>query len=141
MNPPPELIQLVLGEFQAALRENMDSNWDAKHGKPPRYGYVEHKESLKGRKAHETWNNPVAAAWHISRDTLKSTTIKEWGQPMIDGMFYDLFRGWFVISTDGASVQINWQTGPRFGRGYAHRIGVDTHGKYLLGKGERTWMS
>jgi hypothetical protein len=56
-------------------------------------------------------------------------------------MFYDLFTGWFCLTPEQDAVSINWQVGPRFGRGFQHRIGRDAEGRRLLEQGENTWMS
>ena len=138
MTPPTsELLDLVLREFQHVLRENLQYPWEAKYGKPPRYGYVEQTEwadnDLKRGKA--------IAAWHISPDAVHTSPIKDRESPTIDGMFFDRFRGWFCFTPDLAAVFINWQTGPRFGRGFRHRIGRDTAGRYLLEQGVATWVS
>jgi hypothetical protein len=114
MTPAPELIEIVLSEFQHALRENLRHPWEAKHGKPPRYGYVEQTD-LAG---NDLKMGKPMAAWHISPDVVHTCPIKDRQSPKIDGMFFDLFRGWFCFTPDLAAVFINWQTGPRFGRGF-----------------------
>ena len=137
MTPTPELLELVLSEFQRTLRENLQYPWNAKHGKPPKYGYVEYTEWTEG---DLKMGKPIAA-WHISADAVHTSPIKSPGSPKIDGMFFDLFKGWFCFTRDVTAVFINWQTGPRFGRGFKHRIGQDTAGGYLLDRGASTWIS
>ena len=140
MTPEPELVELVLGEFQRTLRETLQGPRGDESGKPPRYGYVEQTKwtgdaRKKGR---------AIAAWHIAPDIVRSCRIRyEYllTRPKVDGMFYDLFRGWFCFADDLSAVAINWQTGPRYGRGLSHRIGKDTLGQYLLDRGTVAWVS
>jgi hypothetical protein len=137
MTPSPELLEIVLSEFQHALRDNLQYPWEVKHGKPPKYGYVEQTDWS----GNELKMGKAIAAWHISPDAVRTSPIKNLESPKIDGMFFDLFRGWFCFSPDLTDVFINWQTGPRFGRGFKHRIGRDTIGRYLLDRGKGTWVS
>jgi hypothetical protein len=137
MTPAPEMLDLVLSELQHVLRENLEQPWDAKHGQPPRYGYVEQTELTED----EGKKGKTIAAWHISPDAVRATPIKNLENPKIDGMFFDQFRAWFCFTHDFTAVFINWQIGPRFGRGFKHRIGRDTLGHYLLDKGVSTWVS
>jgi len=137
MTPAPELLEIVLREFQSALRENLQASWDEKHGKPPKYGYVEQTEWTD----NELKMGKAVAAWRISPGGVHASAIKRLESPKIDGMFYDMFRGWFCFNHDLTAVSINWQTGPRFGRGFRHRIGQDTAGHFLLDRGARTWIS
>ena len=138
MTPPTsELLDLVLSEFQHALREHLHYPWEAQYGTPPRYGYVEQTEWAD----NDLKRGRVIAAWHISPDAVHTSSIKDRESPQIDGMFFDLFQGWFCFTPDLAAVFIDWQTGPRFGRGFRHRIGRDTAGRYLLDRGAATSVS
>ena len=140
MKPGPELVELVLSEFQRTLRENLQGPWGAESGKPPRYGYIE-QTKWTGNAARKGW--PIAA-WHITPDIVRSSRIKYLNlmtRPKVDGMFYDLFRGWFCFADNLSVVSINWQTGPRYGRGMSHRVGKDSLGRYLLDRGTPTWIS
>lgn len=60
---------------------------------------------------------------------------------LIDGMFYDHLVGSFCTTNDLKLVSINWQTGPRFGRGYIHVIEQGPNGTLIFGPPESTWMS
>jgi hypothetical protein len=137
MSIPPELIDIILNQFQSVLKENRMHPWEPKHGNPPKYGYIEQKEWTENSHGNE----PGIAAWYISEEIRKPSKLKGWGTPKIDGMFYDFLRGWFYFSPDMSLVHINWQIGPRFGRGSKHRFGTDSLGKYLLDQGENTWVS
>jgi hypothetical protein len=137
MTPTPGLLELILSEFQSALRENLKHVWEPKQGRPPKYGYVEQTEWTENEAARA---KPLAA-WHISSNVVRPASVKDPGPRKIDGMFYDLFRGWFYFPDDLSVVFINWETGPRFGRGFKHRIGQDTLGAYLLDRGASTWIS
>ena len=137
MTPPSELLDVVLSEFQRSLRENLQHPWEIKHGKPPKYGYVEQTEwTEKGLKM----GKPIAA-WHISVEAVHSSQIKKPESPKVDGLFFDMFTGWFCFTPDLAAVFINWQTGPRFGRAFKHRIGRDSAGRYLLERRTNIWVS
>ncbi|MGA8007448.1 MAG: hypothetical protein WCA17_15235 [Burkholderiales bacterium] len=140
MTPAPELLELVLSEFQRALREHLQGSWSPGTERPPRYGYIE----------QTNWTGQVRdkgkaiAAWHIAPDIVRACRIRHRDAPhppKVDAMFYDLFQGWFCFADDLSAVAINWQTGPRFGRGLLHRIGKDTLGRYLLDRGTTTWVS
>jgi len=137
MNPNKDLIQLILEIYQSVLTENLNHSWEPKHGNPPKYGYIEQKSWTDDSHG----NGPGIAAWYISQESQNTSQIKGWGTPKIDGMFYDVLRGWFLFSPDMSFVQINWQIGPRFGRGKKHRFGKDCLGKYLIDKGETIWVS
>ena len=137
MEPNSKIIDLVLCEFQDVIRENLNQYEDAEHGHPPKYGYILHTEWSD----HEDEVGLAIAAWHISSDIVRTASIKEPSPPRIDGMFYDLLRGWFYFTEDLSAVFINWQTGPRFGRGFKHRIGQDTLGGFLLDRGKCIWVS
>jgi hypothetical protein len=140
MIPNSKIIDLVLKEFQEVLVNNLERSWQPEHGDPPKYGYIEHTEFVEDVTGH-CKGKPISA-WYISRIFIKATTIKQGERSFqIKGMFYNIFLGHFCFAPDGSSVFINWVTGPRFGRGYKHRIGIDTKGDYLLDKGSPTWFS
>jgi hypothetical protein len=137
MNIPPNLLNIVLEEFQSALLTNLNHPWEVRLGKPPKYGYLEHSEWMEDGFRKTT---PISA-WHISPTTVRQTTIREFAPEMQNRVFFDLLYGWFYFSENLSTVDINWQTGPRFGRGFRHRIGQDTLGEYLLDRGKSTWVS
>ena len=137
MTPAAELIQVVLSEFQRTLQRNLEAYRGSTSGAAPRRGYVEQTEYPEN--AHEA-GKPIAA-WFVSPDAVQLSSIKEPRSPKIDGMFYDMLIGWFYFTNDLAAVHINWQIGPRYGRGFRHRIGRDTLGGYLLDRGTGTWIS
>ena len=132
-----DLLQLVFNEFKQAMCDIQNHPWEVQHGQPPKYGYIEQTEYVE----YQSGIAPAIFAWHISPSTIRSTIIKEQRTPKVDGMFFDLFRGWFFFAPDLSAVYINWQTGPRYGRGFRHRIGKDTLGAYLLDRGSGTWVS
>jgi hypothetical protein len=137
MTPAPELLEIVLSEFQHALRGNLEYPWEVKHGKPPKYGYVEQTEWTE----NDLKIGKAITAWHISPDAVRTTPIKIPESRKVDSMFFDLFMGWFCFAPDLTAVFINWQTGPRFGRGFKHRVERDNAGRYLLDRGVSTWVS
>ncbi len=83
MTPAPELLEIVLSEFQRALRENLQYPGNAKHGKPPKYGYVEQTEWTE----NERKIGKAIAAWHISAGAVRTSSIKKAESPKIDGVF------------------------------------------------------
>ena len=140
MKPDPELVELVLGEFQRTLREHLQGPWRDEAGKPPGYGYIEQTKCTPDERK-KGW--PIAA-WHITPDVVRPCRVKYYyllSRPKANGMFYDLLRGWFCFADNFSVVSINWQTGPKYGRGLSHRIGRDTLGQYLLDRGTPTWIS
>lgn len=135
--PSPDLLELVLDEFRHVLRTNLDKAHDSANRKVQRYGYVEQTtwtgdSSRKGK---------AVAAWHISTTKVYPSAIRELPRPPLDGKDYDTLIGWFQLSDDLSTVSINWQAGPRFGRGFDHRIGKDATGRFLLDRGRETWVS
>jgi len=140
VKPDPELVDLVLGELQRTLREIAQGPLGAESGKAPRYGYIE-QTRWNGAGPGKGW--PIAA-WHITPDIVRPCRIKYHfliKRPKVDGMFYDMLRGWFSFADNLSVVSINWQAGPRYGRGLSHRIGKDTLGRFLLDQGTPTWIS
>ena len=47
MVPSPQLVEILLAEFQAALVLNLNTKWEAHCGQQPKYGYVEHTEHFE----------------------------------------------------------------------------------------------
>ena len=133
----PELLNLVLNEFQTALRNNLDNASEFPRRNPPKYGYIEQTEYV----TKPLRKGSALRAWHFSATTMRPTLIKETSIPKSDGTFFNLFYGSFCFAPNFSAVYINWQTGPLFGRGFRHRIGRDTLGSYLLGRGSGTWVS
>lgn len=133
----PKLLNIVLQEFQSTLHSNLNHGWETRFGQPPKYGYVKQTEWMDDTHG----NAPVISAWHISESVIHASSIKDALSPTVDGIFFDLLHGWFYFSNDLSVVFINWQTGPRFGKGFRHRIGQDTLGEYLLDRGNITWVS
>jgi hypothetical protein len=138
MSVHPQLIELILHEFQMVLTKNLDDPWEQRHGPPPKYGYIEHTHFVE---EDSNRRGEAIAAWHISRTSIKTTLVRQTSKPSVNGIFFNLFYGDFCFIPDGSAVYINWQTGPKFGRGMRHRVGVDTLGEYLLSVGQSTWVS
>jgi hypothetical protein len=136
-DPAPELLGLVLSEFQDALSANLQYHWSPTSGKPPRYGRVDLTERMEF--AFAKWE-PLAS-WRISQKAVYPGSVGKPPSPKVDGMFYNWFYGWFYFADDLSEVFVNWQTGPLFGRGFRHRIGRDVIGRYLLDRGACTWIS
>ena len=134
-----QVTQLALREFQKALRENLDYKWEPRHGHPPSRGYIEQKQY-----STEPWMAGRALrAWSITTDSVEPLPTIH-GPPKdrnIDGMFNDLLVGFFGVTDDLARISINWQTGPRFGRGFVHSIERGPDGSRWLGRAQSTWMS
>jgi hypothetical protein len=137
MTTSPELLAIILSEFQDVLRENQKQEWQATDGHAPKYGYVEQTEWTPDE-CHRT---PPIAAWHISAHTVRPCAVKQPANPTITGMFFDLLHGRYYFGTDAASVHIGWQIGPRYGRGFVHRVGLDLLGRPLISRGISTWIS
>ncbi len=137
MTPSPELLTIILSEFQDVLRENLSHEWQPVHGRPPKYGYVEHTQFT----AHELGKGSAITAWQISAETVRECTVKQLAKPAINGMFFEVLIGWFYFTEDAAFVHVCWQIGPRFGRGFQHQVGRDTLNRYLISRGTNTWVS
>lgn len=56
-------------------------------------------------------------------------------------MFFESLWGQFGISKDSQYLAIHWQTGPRFGRGFLHRIQRGRTGAIWLAEGRMIWAS
>ncbi len=139
LNLSEQIIQLALQEFQKTLCENLKYNWKLIQGSPPKHAYVEQKEY-----STKAWYSGVALrAWSITADSIELLTSHAvpTGKRKINGMFYDLLIGSFSVADDLSCISINWQTGPRYGRGFIHLIERDPDGTLSLGIPKSTWMS
>jgi hypothetical protein len=139
MTPQEQVIQLALREFQKVLRENLEYEWDQHHGHPPKCAYIEQKAY-----STEPWQAGVALhAWSVTPDSIESLAFPAGPptKPKIDGMFYDTLVGFFGITQNFACISLNWQTGPRFGRGCVCSIERSADGSIMFGSPKPTWMS
>jgi len=102
-------------------------------------GYIERKEF-----ATAPWSAKAPiAAWSIENygTVTEIEPITTWKMPAIDGMFFDSLVGYWGVSDNLKRLSINWQTGPRFGRGFVYPI-LETPGGVLnLGVPKTTWFS
>lgn len=132
------LVALSLLEFTKTLQENLAYPWELRHGRPPKSGYVEQKEySTSPWTAGEAFR-----AWTVAPDSV-CELLHDFDPPSdraVDGMFFDTLVGFFGISQDRTNVSINWQTGPRFGRGFVHPV-ERRDGALWLGPASSTWIS
>ena len=138
-DPLLQIARLAINEFVNTLRHNRDYNWSGAHGKPPTQAYIEQKDY-----ATTPWSNtPSLAAWSVvDYETVNAITPRtEWKKPVIDGMFFDCMIGYWGVTKDCKYISINWQTGPRFGRGFAHAILQAETGILYLGSPRSTWVS
>jgi hypothetical protein len=140
--PLEQVTQLALREFQKALRKNLEYKWETKHGRPPAHAYIEQK--VYNASSDEPWGGGhILRAWNVTPDSVEPLLTAS-GPPKdskIDGMFYDLLIGFFAINDDFTRVSINWQTGPRFGRGFVHSIDHRPDGSLSLHRAQSTWKS
>lgn len=133
------LTHLALKQFVAALCANRDHDWSPSHGKPPSRAYVERKEY-----ATEEWTDKTTiTAWAIENyDSITEVEpITKWDKPISNVMFFDCLVGYWGVSDDLKRMSINWQTGPRFGRGFVYPVLESPAGKLYLGESRATWVS
>lgn len=133
------LTHLALKQFVAALCDNRDHEWSPAHGTPPSSAYIERKEY-----ATEPWTaKTTITAWSIENyDSVSEIEpITKWDKPILSGMFFDRLVGYWGVSDDLKRISINWQTGPRFGRGFVHPVLESPTGILYLGDGRITWVS
>ena len=133
------LTHLALKQFVAALCDNRDHEWSPSYGTPPSSAYIERKEY-----ATEPWTaKTTIAAWSIEDyDSISEIApITKWDKPILSGMFFDRLVCYWGVSGDLKRVSINWQTGPRFGRGFVHPVLESPTGTLYLGDGRITWVS
>ena len=60
---------------------------------------------------------------------------------VIDGIFFDWLIGSWGVADDLTNFLINWQVGPRFGRGFIYPILESPTGRIYLGVRKPTWVS
>lgn len=130
---------LALKQFTSTLCGNRDYAWSPNSGKPPSKGYIEQKQFSR-----EPWvNDQAVAAWKIE-DYESISTIEPMARlpkPVTDGMFFDWLIGHWGVADDLKNLSINWQTGPRFGRGFIYPILEAPTGILYLGNRKPTWVS
>jgi hypothetical protein len=127
MTTSPELLAIILSEFQDVLRENQKQEWQATDGHAPKYGYVEQTEWTPDE-CHRT---PPIAAWHISAHTVRPCAVKQPANPTITGMFFDLLHGRSLFRTMLHRCT-SLQTGPLW-QGFVHRS-LDLLGRPLISR-------
>lgn len=133
------ITQLALKQFVVALCDNRDHSWNPDHGTAPSKAYVERKEF-----ATEPWSpKSTIAAWSIDDycSIVEIAPIENLDRPTVDGMFFDTLYGYWGVSVDWKRISINWQTGPRFGRGFVYPILESPTGILYLGDRVTTWVS
>ena len=133
------ITELALKQFTSTLCSNRDYAWGPNRGTPPSKGYIEQK-----RFSREPWTNDRAlAAWKIENyeNTTKIEPLTKSPKPVIDGMFFDWLIGSWGVANDLKNLSINWQTGPRFGRGFIYPILEAPTGILYLGDRKPTWVS
>lgn len=133
------LTHLALKQFVAALCDNRDREWSPSHGTPPSRAYIERKEY-----ATEPWVvKTTIAAWAIENydSVTEIEPMTKLDNPVLSGMFYDVLVGYWGVSDDLKRMSINWQTGPRFGRGFVPPVLESPIGILYLGDGRITWVS
>lgn len=133
------IVQLALGQFTKRLCDTRDFNWGDNHGSPPSKGYIERKPFSKVPYVSDA---PIAA-WAIKNyDQIENVNpLPTWPKTKTDGMFFDIMLGNWGIARDGKRLSINWQIGPRFGRGFIFNILTSTTGIPYLGEPKPTWVS
>jgi len=137
-----KIVKQILKEFQKVLfdlRANSDEE-SCKYGYPPQSAIV---------KYHDKYDSTgmtigkVIATWYISKDKISrlDNLEKEPELNPISGMYYFEGRFLFSISKDKSNAIVEWQVGPRFGRGYKYKI-VNSDGEacQLIEK-EILWVS
>ena len=141
MESEPDFTRRILREFQEVLSENLNFAWEPKHGVPPKVAYIAQTSN------HKQWWSLESAvtAWKVTPDSVEVMAIPEFIQikpaKLTTGMFFDLCFGTFQIDAASATVWINWQTGPRFGRGCRHPIEKNSEGITYLGRPTPVWAS
>ena len=119
-----KIIKLVLVECQNILRElhcsakEMDADY---YGNPPKGVIVQYhdKFDLKGFK-----NGNLISVWKITLDdiiSIEDLTIEPATQP-VDRMYYKEGRILFAINIEKKKIVLEWQVGPRYGRGFIYNI-------------------
>ncbi|MGJ8641115.1 MAG: hypothetical protein ACSHYA_17120 [Opitutaceae bacterium] len=137
------VINISLREFQQVIKNNSEFQWSPNSGTPPQVGRINLIEYKKKKHAYDL-SSPILRSWTVSTDSIEELSraeelpIPEYKK---DGMFYDILLGWFSILPDGSAVEIEWQTGPRFGRGFVYPIETAHSETPYLGKPKGTWIS
>ena len=141
MESEPQFTRRILREFQEVLSKNLNFAWKPEHGTPPVIAYVAQTSN------HQQWwsNDSIVAAWKVTPDSVEGMAISEFLKikpaKLINGMFFDICLGSFQIDEASAFVWTNWQTGPRFGRGFRHTIEKNSEDVKYLGRPTLVWAS
>lgn len=137
------LVDLSIREFQKVIKDNLEFDWGTSRGQPPRSGRINMLKHEKKNRAYDS-SSKALRSWEITADTHRELeNVESLPNPDLikDSMFYDLLVGWFSISPDQSSIEISWQTGPRFGRGFIYQIKAEHNDIPYLGRPTVTWMS
>lgn len=137
-----QIMNLVLKEFQSMLREltrYYNEDKAENYGTAPRNAIVKYhdKFDIGGHKLGK-----IIAAWEISLneiEKIKDLSCEATHSPT-QGMFYKEGSFLFSINSDVTEVIIEWQVGPRFGRGYLYSI-VKTDNRFRIIKAKNLWIS
>ncbi len=119
-----QIINLILIECQNILRElhssakEMDADY---YGNPPKGVVVNYhdKFDVKGFKIGK-----ILSVWKITLDDIMSIedlTHEPETQP-VDCMYYKEGRMLFAIDLEKKTIVLEWQVGPRYGRGFTYNI-------------------
>ncbi len=85
----------------------------------------------------------VIGCWRVTRDGIEELSpnyvLPPFGEP--DGMYYGHGEGSFALCEDDQTVLLGWQVGPRFGRGYSHKVEGESAGGLRLRAGAQVWVS
>jgi len=137
-----KIVKQILKEFQKVLfdlKDNSDEG-SSKYGYPPQSAIVKYHDKYDSNAMRI---GKVIAALYISCDKISrlDNLEKEPELNPISGMYYFEGRFLFSISQDKSNAIIEWQVGPRFGRGYRYKI-VNSDGEdYQLLDKEILWVS
>lgn len=134
-----QLIKVILKEFQEMIIElNNISNkeYEEKYGVPPKSVIVKYHDyfSIRSEKVGN-----IISSWRVTATGIES--IKELEceamTSSISGIYYNEGSCLFSINPKLRSCILEWQIGPRYGRGYIYDILED--GDYRLQKKDILW--
>ena len=133
------LINLALTQFQKTLISNIEAEWSHDAGTPSEWARIAFYENCP----EKSYTSAIPdRLWKIVKSDIEEIApVSEAPKPREDGMFYDYMRGWFAWDKKHEMLSINWQAGPRFGRGFLHTVARSPKSTYYITASQATWVS
>ncbi|MCX7748203.1 MAG: hypothetical protein N2645_15155 [Clostridia bacterium] len=137
-----QIINLILIESRNILKELRDSSKEMDvsfYGHPPKSAIVKYHDYFD-ENGFKIGN--ILAAWKITLDDIvciEDLTLEPTTQP-VDRMYYKEGRMLFAIDIWKEKIVLEWQVGPRYGRGFTYNIETSAIGINII-RDKILWVS